>query len=82
MVMGMGCSNMPDINKPLPCPVCGEAPSHVEWEGQYKPVIHQLACYTCRKAVRGYSKGKAVERWNKFVLSHLICSEREGDGNA
>ncbi len=67
----MGCSILPDINTPLSCQICEKAPIYTEWQGKYRPEIHQLACFKCGKIVRGYSKQKAVERWNKMVLQDL-----------
>ena len=81
MVMGMGCSEMPNINKPLACPICEKEPMHTKWFGQYKPEIHQLACLRCGKIVRGYSKQKAVERWNKSVLEYAFRSYGERKDN-
>lgn len=69
----MGCSNMPN-NEPFLCPTCGKDPVYTVWEGKYRPEIHQLSCGLCRKAVRGYSRQKVVDRWNKFVLSELFVS--------
>ncbi len=68
----MGCSEMPNTNKPLACPICEKEPMYTMWEGKYKPEIHQVACGRCGKIVRGYSKQKAVERWNKMVLQDLF----------
>ena len=60
-----------DINEPLVCPICGKKPTHTMWEGKYKPEIHQVSCVPCGKAVRGYSRQKAVDRWNDFALGRL-----------
>jgi hypothetical protein len=78
----MGCDNMPDINKTLPCPICEKEPKYTMWAGQFKPEIHQVACGRCLKVARGYSKKKAVERWNKLVLEYEFCSYRERKDNA
>ena len=62
--------------------ICEKEPKYTMWKGQFKPEIHQVSCGRCLKVVRGYSKGKAVERWNKFVLEYDFCSygERKDNG--
>ena len=76
----MGCSEMPDYNKPLACPICEREPIHTMWEGKYKPTIHRFSCRRCGKAASGYSKEKACERWNKMVLQDLwLYGERKDE---
>ena len=56
-------------NKPLPC--CGVTPWGFEIEGNFGRNFYRLICPKCKLHFTAPTKEKAVERWNKRVVTSL-----------
>lgn len=55
--------------EPLPC--CGMKPFGFEIEGNFFRGWYRLLCPVCRKHFTERSKEKAIERWNKKVVTEI-----------
>lgn len=64
----MGTDKM-TYTEPLPC--CEVEPFGFEIEGDYGLRFYRLHCPVCKKHLTERNRKKAIERWNKKVVTDL-----------